>query len=80
MAVNSRFRNKFKQAAQKRVPSFYGLVNMPAIDIAAKVSVALLNGNYRAKSFSSKVRFVTSSAIMFPLERQIVQPDPRWPI
>ncbi|KAF9514199.1 hypothetical protein BS47DRAFT_1361866 [Hydnum rufescens UP504] len=53
MGVHSRFRNQFKQAAQKHVPSFYGLVNMSPESISGKVAIALANGNYRAKMFAA---------------------------
>ncbi|KAF9515497.1 hypothetical protein BS47DRAFT_1360944 [Hydnum rufescens UP504] len=52
MGVHSQFHNQFKQAAQKHVPSFYGLINMSPASISAKVAVALANGNYHAKMFA----------------------------
>ncbi|KAF9510172.1 hypothetical protein BS47DRAFT_1396247 [Hydnum rufescens UP504] len=51
MASHSRFRNHFKQAAQKLVPSFYGLVNVPQKDVKDKVALTLAKGNYCAKTF-----------------------------
>jgi Domain of unknown function (DUF6532) len=51
MGSHSQVRNKFKQAAQCHIPSFYGLINIPAKEISSKVALALLKGNYCAKSY-----------------------------
>ncbi|KAF9506031.1 hypothetical protein BS47DRAFT_1367650 [Hydnum rufescens UP504] len=51
MASHSHFHNHFKQAAQKLVPLFYGLVNVPQKDVKGKVALALAKGNYHAKTF-----------------------------
>jgi hypothetical protein len=64
MASHLHFCNHFKQATQKLVPSFYGLVNVPQKDVQDKVALALAKGNYHAKNLwqgmytmVAKVRF-----------------------